>query len=255
MASKKKSPKKKKRIPKPENFKPKPRFPKNFRTAKKRGKPRCQAWNGNKGRQCENLPLKGRNHPAAPEDYKTVCRTHGGKTPSGVDSPHWKTGRYSKDLPSGLFQDYVRSLNDPDIISLREELAFLDSLISKDMRKLSDLRSDLGPGPYSVYLEMEAAALAGDPALATIKLEELGEILRAGQSVYRTEDRILDRIEQRRKLADSERRRLVDAHSVVTKEKLRNLIYHLGQTIREEVPDKEVRNRISERLKFLLLNR
>lgn len=46
---------------------------------------RCKATSKGTGLQCENPAMKGRE----------VCYHHGGKTPRGVDSPHFKTGERS----------------------------------------------------------------------------------------------------------------------------------------------------------------
>lgn len=72
--------------PKPKDFKPEPVFPDDHKVERWRGKPRCQAWNNNHGRQCGKPALSG----------KRVCERCGGKSLSGVASPTFKDGSHSK---------------------------------------------------------------------------------------------------------------------------------------------------------------
>ena len=52
------------------------------------------------------------------------CRIHGGKTPSGPASPHWKTGKHSRVLRDlGLSERYDALRTHPELAELRDELA------------------------------------------------------------------------------------------------------------------------------------
>jgi len=62
-----------------------------------------------------------------PEEDAVRCKFHGGATPRGKASPHYKHGRNSKydtALPDGLRQEFEQSLRNPS--GLKEELAMLD---------------------------------------------------------------------------------------------------------------------------------
>ena len=52
----------------------------------------CKAMSKRSGERCRKRSSKGLN----------VCSMHGGKSLRGVDSPRFKTGRYSKYLPDRL---------------------------------------------------------------------------------------------------------------------------------------------------------
>jgi len=73
----------------------------------KRGKP---------GEICQNHPVQGRSR----------CRLHGGKTPQGLDSPNTSVGIYSKTLPANLLKRYMDRLNDPELLSLKGDVALTD---------------------------------------------------------------------------------------------------------------------------------
>src|SRR4051794_14907848 len=59
------------------------------------------------------------------------CRMHFGNVPRGMASPHTKTGRYSKDLPTRLLARYEEAMNDPDLLNLSSEIALLGARLSE----------------------------------------------------------------------------------------------------------------------------
>lgn len=72
------------------------------------------------GDPCKNAPVTGSKR----------CRMHGGKTPSGVASVHFKHGRYSKNLPTHLADDYEEALLDPNTLDLYDEIALTTAHIN-----------------------------------------------------------------------------------------------------------------------------
>lgn len=72
------------------------------------------------GKPCQKSPMEGRNR----------CRLHGGATPRGAFSPHFKHGKYSRYLPHDVRQMYQRALSDPDMISVRDEIALIRAMIT-----------------------------------------------------------------------------------------------------------------------------
>ena len=83
-------------------------------------KRQCTATSKRSGERCRKPAMKGR----------TVCRAHGGATPRGIASPHFRHGRWSKDLPAQLAVRYDEALSDPELLSLRDEVALVDAQIS-----------------------------------------------------------------------------------------------------------------------------
>jgi len=69
---------------------------------------------------------------------RTVCLANGGRTPRGVASPHFKTGRHSRSLPGHLVADYERALNDPKLLSLRDEIALNEAMLVTVLHQLGD---------------------------------------------------------------------------------------------------------------------
>ena len=77
----------------------------------------CQAKSKATGVQCRRRAVKG----------KRVCTVHGGLTPSGHASPHFKSGRYSRYLPARLTERYREAQADQRLLELREEIALIDA--------------------------------------------------------------------------------------------------------------------------------
>ena len=127
----------------------------------------------------------------------TVCRIHGGRTPVGLAAPAFKTGRYSKYLPAGLTERYVTARTDPELLSLRDEIGLVDTRITEVLTQSSDPDAPLG-------------------------------------DVWETLEPL---IEQRRKLVESEHKRLHVLHSVITAEQLMLLLATITNVIRAHVHD------------------
>jgi hypothetical protein len=66
------------------------------------------------------------------------CRLHGGKTPGGIASPHWKHGRYSRYVPNGLRRDYERTVADPELLSIEDLVAAQRARLYEIFRTMSE---------------------------------------------------------------------------------------------------------------------
>lgn len=143
---------------------------------------------------------------------RTVCKIHGGDTPVGLAAPNFKTGRYSKYLPTGLAERYIVARTDPELLSLRDEIGLVDTRISEVLTQPSDPGISLG----TVWGILEPL------------------------------------IEQRRKLVESEHKRLDTLHSVITAEQLMLLLATITDVIKTHVHDRQALSAISLELKRLM---
>jgi len=73
----------------------------------------CSALSKRSGERCKKHAPKGH----------VVCSMHGGKSPRGVDSPSFKTGRHSRYLPDRLTEKYCEALADEELLRLDDEIA------------------------------------------------------------------------------------------------------------------------------------
>lgn len=224
--------------PKPADFKPESYFPSDH--PKWAGRPRCTAWNSNHGRQCNKPAMVG----------KTKCERDGGKTPSGVESPHFKTGAYSKYLPKGLRQDYEAALADPQWLTLRREIAVIDARLAELFR---DIESRQGKSSWeAVEQQVQAMEAAAGQYRETVKnkdwarmgtlflsieagINSLGQIVRDGIDSSGPWVEVYGLIDQRRKLVESEAKRRIELRQTITKERALLLVGAMVEQFRQVI--------------------
>ena len=145
---------------------------------------------------------------------RDVCLAHGGKTPRGVASPHFKTGRYSRSLPGHLVTAYEQALRDPTLMSLRDEIALTDVMIGET---LSLITEDM---PWAKE-----------------------------RKVF---NQVRQLVEQRRKLVDSEVRHIVLAREVMTTDEAMALVRAMVAIVITYLPNAQDQAAIIEDLHALL---
>lgn len=64
------------------------------------------------------------------------CRIHGGKSPGGIASPHHKHGRFSRVMPQHLADRFNEIKADPELISNRENLALVNTLLEERLQMI-----------------------------------------------------------------------------------------------------------------------
>ena len=202
--------------------------------------PQCKAKSKRSGVQCKNHAMIG----------KEVCRIHGGKSLSGLAAPAFKHGRQSKYLPARLMERYTEALDDPDLLALRDELALLDA-------RLADVlgRVDTGEagrhwiGLAEAWRTVERSVNEVDRLQA---MADLGDLIEQGVADYAAWDEVLRLIEQRRRLAESERKRLVEMQQMITVDRVMTLVAVLVDVVRRHVTDRQALSKISEDLRLYL---
>lgn len=186
----------------------------------------CQAKCKSTGEQCRRRAVNG----------KRVCTVHGGLTPSGVASANWKHGRYSKAIPTRLMERYQASESDPELLNLRSDIALVDARISEllgsvDVGESGRLWRDLGKLRKDFLV---AQREKDQDAMASVLTELLNTVGRGAQDWERWQE-IADFLERRRRLVESEQKRLVAMQQMVTAEQAMTLVTTLGLAVREIV--------------------
>lgn len=165
------------------------------------------------------------------------CKLHGGATPSGLASPHTKTGRYSKDLPTRLLARFESGLDDPELINLRREVSLIDSRIGEMLQQVEQGEAGHVWGLLQKAVnEYRKAEAKGEPVF--FALNAIFEIVERGVNDILLWREIQGIVEQRRKLVESESKRQVDLSKNLTLEQVGLFYKALTQAIKEEVaPD------------------
>lgn len=178
----------------------------------------------------------------APAMANGRCRIHGGKTPNGIGLPQTKTGRYSKYLPKALNEQYQRSLSDDELLSIRQDIALVDAMIASALPKLESRESGKAWQliKKSIF-EMKAAFVDEQYGKAVAYLDVMVEIVNNELLYYATEEEIRASLEQRRKLSESEQKRLVAMEQTITSDQAVLLMTALLDSIKRNVKDPNAR--------------
>jgi len=169
------------------------------------------------------------------------CRMHGGATPRGLANASTTNGRYSQDMPTRMMDRYLISRQDPELLSLRDDVAVIETLIKEKLAAVRD--GDTGPDWTAVLDQFEAIAENFQKWEWTKQkkaLEDLGALLKDRQ---RTEaaamEEVRDLMDQKARLATMEHRRLVDLQQTMTVEQALTLASVLADIVRRNVKDPE----------------
>lgn len=188
----------------------------------------CSAKSKTTGQRCKQPCVVG----------STKCHYHGGSTPKGVASPNMTTGRYSKYLPSRLLDRYHEAEGDGELLSLRSEIALTDG-------RLADLLSRVDSGEAKSLWE-KARKLNQDIqkdvhnenyGALMVHAAELDFIIGTGLTDHEAWYEIHAILDQRRKLAESERKRLIESQQMVKTEQAMTLATALLLAVKESVQD------------------
>ena len=174
------------------------------------------------------------------------CKLHGGMTPTGMALPQTKHGRYSKHLPTRYLTRYDEARNDPEFYALREEIALIDS-------RLADLLAKIDQGEALATWKALAKTMAEhdsaeDGVGQSYALAKIRELIQRGLGDFATWEDIYRVVEQRRRLAETETRRLEKAQQTITAEQAMLLLAAVVDVIRTHVSDRNILSAVSRDL-------
>lgn len=197
------------------------------------GRPICGALTRNGGK-CANAPKENGR-----------CRMHGGNSPKGAMSPHFRHGLYSKYLPKTLGQRLDELAANPMTHDLREQTAILDAVM------ISNLQEWAAGGGGVVWEDLNKkrteymrATARKDTRLMVQIVNEVMEIIVAGHSKLIASRELRETVEDRRKITESERRRRIEEKSMIPVEQVVTVLVAIGDSIRRHIRDEDARNAV-----------
>lgn len=181
-----------------------------------------------------------RRWPAQDSD---ACYRHGGWVPRGIAHYAYKTGRYVRSLRGQLLSRYELARVDPELGSLRDEIALIDALIHEicaslnlDALSWSTLRS--------TWERVESARQQKDPVTLALALSEHAKCIQGGAAEEARQVRLLQLIDQRRKLCDSEAKRMLQDQQYIAASEAIIAFRRIEEIIRRHVSDRDILERI-----------
>lgn len=206
----------------------------------------CGGWNPKRHKYCRATPVVGKNR----------CKHHGGASPRGMLANNYKNGDYSRDMTEQLAKRFREAQGDSELLSLRNDIALTTAGISEKVASLhSGEAGDLWIDARKNWRELLAAIKRQDETESTRLMSEIGRILDSGYHNTLTWKDIHRKQDIKRKLVDSERKRLVDMRQMVTIEELMMVVGALVDSLKKHVHDPEALTHVSADLRRLLQDR
>lgn len=157
-------------------------------------------------------------------------------TPKGIAASRYKTGRYSRYLPERMLPQYLAAQQDPELLNLRWEIGLVDA-------RTADLLTRVDSGEAGAHWaqldalrrQFEEAQLKGNRVGTALAVKDVMTLIAQGATDFAAWDEIIGLIEKRRRLVESERKRLVEMHQLVKVDNAMVLIDKLARSVREHV--------------------
>ena len=176
------------------------------------------------------------------------CDLHGGKS-TGRPLIH---GRRSKFLPVRLGERAEEALADRDLISMAEDIALTDAMITEEYECLGEeSHAHLWSLAVETFDALDACTAEGDLSMepkAGVIFERLRDILTNGMGRYQAEAKIMLLQEHKRKLSDTEIKRQTALNQYVSAKELNALMALILTIIRETVKDPGERALVGSKL-------
>lgn len=189
----------------------------------------------------------------APAMANGRCRIHGGATPRGRALPQTTHGRYSKHLPTRLAALYAETESDTELLSVRQDIRLIDALILSNFNKLDTGESKQYWDDMLKWISKARLAYKSEN-YATLEqaLDEMEAITDGRRLHYATEEEIRNKVEQRRKLVETEQKISLQGERAISVEQLMLLMSSVLQVITSVVKDSGQRNAIAYQLEKLI---
>jgi hypothetical protein len=192
---------------------------------------RCGAKNKQNGGACENWAVRGR----------TRCRMHGGKTLVGSACTHYRTGRYSSYVPERLRERYEAAEHDAELLSLRGEIALTDARLIDLLARVNTGESgQLWARLKKAHGEFKVYRLGRDVPKMNMALAKIEALLDSAVQDHAAWAEIGKLIEQRRRLTESEAKRMATLQQMLTAEEAMALAHRVIDIVTRHVTDRQV---------------
>lgn len=201
---------------------------------------KCTAKAKTTGKQCKN--------PAMPNGK---CRMHGGRTPSGLASPHYKHGLYSKSIPARLETNHAELLALGDyIFRINDETTLMTALIQEQVEKMEQGESGAAwrklKTMYSTMLDISTKPTQTPAEIREYNnlFSSMGSILNQGVMMFAARDEVAMLVDSKRKLVNDERRVQAAKHQSMTYDRVMLVLTAMASAFKRAL-EKHVENQKS----------
>lgn len=178
----------------------------------------------NKKKMCQKKPMENGR-----------CRNHGGASPKGLDHPRTKHGGYSKYLPDALKDKYKEATTNEELLSLKDEMA----LVTTRLYELAEMVDEAGgKKKYAEIVDLWRRwhkAKSMDSKNARYIKQDLDEAIEHIEKDLQIWDEVTNLVNMKRKLVDSEQRKLNNLQQYVPTEKVMLFIGAVMDVVSNEI--------------------
>ena len=178
------------------------------------------------GRFCQKPPIKG----------KRRCRLHGGKSLGGIASGKYKHGRYSRYLPMDMRKQYEESKHDPELLSHQPDLRLMDLHLQRLLATLTQPENlEAFSRAREAFEEFKKFQREKNGPAMKHALDKVDLLFTVGIQSGSVWTEVREAIEQRRRLLESESRRIKDQQTTMSSEQVLSLIEFIVDCLRTSV--------------------
>lgn len=178
------------------------------------------------------------------------CVTHTNGNFRGVGSKNHRDLRYSKALPARLLERYEEAASDPELLSLREEVAIVETRTEEVMSKFDTGESG------AIWKKLNKSMLQYKTAENMLRnknlseesesnwtnkrdeaLESMIQSVEYGVSDYAAWQEVLSLFQQRKVLVEAEQKRLIAMQQMITAESAMTMQVRILNIIKNHVND------------------
>lgn len=217
-----------------------------------KGRQICGHWNPNKQRVCRQTDLQPNGR----------CNWHGGNSPTGEANGQWKGGvsrdrrphqyRYDPYLPEKLLQRYEEAEEDTELISSRAEMALVTTRIQEVVERLD--QGEAGALWLACRDLIKEYRRERDVDVQKAVLDELFDVIQKGAQDYMGWQEIQQLAETRRRLSETEQKRMVNLRQYITAEQATHLVATITGVVLRNVHDPATIARIRDELARVLVS-
>ena len=183
------------------------------------------------------------------------CRLHGGDTPKGSANPNFKHGRYSRYLPQNIAENYEQFLTDPQLISLRDEIAVAKSRSVDLMSQLNQRETVQDFEELSIrWAQFRQAMARGDRPAVNEAMRDIDNMLTTGAENFRLWNEITKSFELTRRLQQTEARMMNDMRLTITVESGIAFAMAILDIVRQHLTDYMQAGKVVDRALFAAIS-
>lgn len=149
-------------------------------------------------------------------------------------------------MPTRLLEAYDASRDDPEILSLNEDIALTEARVADVLQRVDTNESGaMWDELAKLAKDIKAARKLGDPSLVEDLFDEMVKLIQKGKGDRENWREIGDLLERKRKLSESQLKLLVTKQEFISRQQAVMLVGQITEVVKNAVDDPLTRKRIA----------